>query len=147
MNDLSYKSFNRISSLGLVSNYEILIKNFNADSERSSTYKNKTETSLQSIINYEMKYPLQKVSENFLSTLTPTLSLRYSPNESKNRSKDDREIDVNNIFSINRIGSSDTVEGGQSITIGNKYSLFDSQDDNKEIFTIDLATSFRDEKN
>ena len=147
VNDLSYKSFNRISSLGLVSNYEILIKNFNADSERSSTYKNKTETSLQSIINYEMKYPLQKVSENFLSTLTPTLSLRYSPNESKNRSKDDREIDVNNIFSINRIGSSDTVEGGQSITIGNKYSLFDSQDNNKEIFTIDLATSFRDEKN
>ncbi len=147
VNDLSYKSFNRISSLGLVSNYEILIKNFNADSKRSTNYKNKAETSLQSIINYEMKYPLQKISKNFLSTITPTMSLRYSPNKSKNRSKDDREIDVDNIFSINRIGSSDTVEGGQSITIGNKYSLFDSKDNNREILSVDLATAFRDEKN
>ena len=102
---------------------------------------------LQSIVNYEMKYPLQKISENFLSTLTPTMSLRYSPNKSKNRSKDDREIDVDNIFSINRIGSSDTVEGGQSITIGNEYALFDSNDNNRKILSIDLATAFRDEKN
>ncbi len=147
VNDLSYKSFNRINALGLVSNYEILLKNFNADSKRSTTYKNKAETSLQSIFNYEMKYPLQKINENFLSTLTPTMSLRYSPNQSKNRSKDDREIDVNNIFSINRIGSSDTVEGGQSITIGNEYSLYDSNDNNRKILSIDLATAFRDEKN
>ena len=100
VNDLSYKSFNRINALGVASNYEILLKNFNADSKRSTTYKNKAETSLQSIFNYEMKYPLQKINENFLSTLTPTMSLRYSPNQSKNRSKDDREIDVNNIGSI-----------------------------------------------
>ena len=82
----------------MVSNYEILFKNFNADSKRSTIYKNKAESSLQSIVNYEMKYPLQKISENFLSTLTPTMSLRYSPNKSKNRSEDDREIDVDNIF-------------------------------------------------
>ncbi len=147
INDLSFKSFNRINALGLVSNYEILFKNFNADSKRSTTYKNKAESSLQSIVNYEMKYPLQKISENFLSTLTPTMSLRYSPNKSKNRSEDDREIDVDNIFSINRIGSSDTVEGGQSITIGNEYALFDSNDNNRKILSIDLATAFRDEKN
>jgi len=75
------------------------------------------------------------------------MSLRYSPNKSKNRSEDDREIDVDNIFSINRIGSSDTVEGGQSITIGNEYALFDSNDNNRKILSIDLATAFRDEKN
>ena len=147
INDLTYKSFNKISALGLVSNYEVLFKNFNSDSDKSLTYKNETENSLQSIINYVMKYPLQKIGENFSSSLTPIVSVKYSPNKSKNISKQDREINVDNVFSLNRIGSSDTVEGGQSITIGNEYALYDSENVDKKVFSIDLATSFRDKKN
>jgi len=94
-----------------------------------------------------MKYPLQKVGEKFLSKLTPTISARYSPNQSRNKSKDDRVMDVNNIFSLNRIGFSDTVEGGQSITIGNEYSIFNNKNDNKKILSVNLATSIRDVEN
>ena len=147
INDLTYKSFNKISALGLVSNYEVLFKNFNSDSDKSLTYKNETENSLQSIINYVMKYPLQKIGENFSSSLTPIVSVKYSPNKSKNISKQDREINVDNVFSLNRIGSTDTVEGGQSITIGNEYALYDSENADKKVLSIDLATSFRDKKN
>jgi LPS-assembly protein len=147
VNDLTYKSFNKISALGLVSNYEILFKNFNSDSDNSPNYKNQTENSLQSIVNYVMKYPLQKIGENFLSTLTPIVSVKYSPNKSKNISEHDREINVDNVFALNRIGSSDTVEGGQSITIGNEYALYDNDNTGKKLFSVDLATSFRDEKN
>ena len=147
INNLNFKSYNKISALGLVSNYEVLLKNFNANSKRSSNYKNEGESSLQSIVNYEMKYPLQKIGEKFLSRVTPTISARYSPNQSKNKSKDDRTIDVNNIFSINRIGYSDTVEGGQSITIGNEYSLFDNQNIDKKILSVNLATALSDAEN
>ena len=146
VNDLSFKSFNKISSLGLVSNYEFLFKNFNSKSKNSSTYKNKVGSSFQSIVNYEMKYPLQKIKKNFSSTLTPIISARYSPNDSKNKSTEDRLIDLNNIFSINRIGSADTVEGGQSITIGTEYTIFNNKNDNN-FFSIDLATALRDVKN
>ena len=147
-NDLSYKSYNKITALGFVSNYEVLLKNFNADSKKSATYKNKSESSLQTIFNYEMKYPLQKVRENFLSTLTPIISARYSPNQSKNKSRDDRIIDLNNIFSLNRIGFSDTVEGGQSITIGNEYTLYNNKpNNNNRILTVNLATVIRDIEN
>ena len=147
INNLNYKTYNKINALGLVSNYEVLLKNFNANSKKSSTYKKGGESSLQSIVNYEMKYPLQKIGEKFLSRVTPTISARYSPNQSKNKSKGDRIIDVNNIFSINRIGYSDTVEGGQSITIGNEYTLFDKQNIDKKILSINLATALSDTEN
>ena len=146
VNDLSFKSFNKISSLGLVSNYEFLFKNFNSKSKNSTIYKDKVGSSFQSIVNYEMKYPLQKIKKKFSSTLTPIISARYSPNDSKNKSTEDRLIDLNNIFSINRIGSADTVEGGQSITIGTEYTIFNNKNDNN-FFSIDLATALRDVKN
>ena len=146
-NDLNYKSYNKINMLGLVSNYEILLKNFNAKSKKSTTYKNKSESTLQSIINYEIKYPLQKTKNKFVSTFTPTVSARYSPNKSKNKSLNDRIMNFDHMFSINRIGFSDTVEGGQSITIGNEYALYKTNNNEKKIFSIDLATSIRDKKN
>ena len=146
INDLNYKSYNKINMLGVLSNYEFMLKNFNAKSKKSTIYKNKTENDLQSIVNYEMKYPVQKINKDFVSTLTPTFSARYSPNKSKNRSKEDRVINFNNIFSLDRIGFSDTVEGGQSITIGSEYSVSNIIDNNKEIFSINLATVFRNEE-
>ena len=146
INDLNYKSYNKINTLGLVSHYEFLLKNFNVKTKKSATYNNRTENSLQSIINYEMKYPLKKDGEKYLSTLTPILSARYSPNQSKGKSKDDRFINPDNIFSINRIGFSDTVEGGQSITIGNEY-LLKNKDNNKNILSFNIATVLRDVEN
>tara|TARA_B110000467_G_C18026285_1_gene318331 strand:- start:3 stop:647 length:645 start_codon:yes stop_codon:yes gene_type:complete len=56
-------------------------------------------------------------------------------------------MDLNNIFSTNRIGFSDTVEGGQSITIGSEYSLYNNNALNKEILSVNLATVLRDVDN
>ena len=145
INDLNYKSYNNITSNGFVTNYEILLKNFNSDSEKSANYKNELEQSLQSIIKYQIQYPLKKEGVKFDSVLSPTFSARFSPNKSKDIKGSDRIIDYNNIFSLNRIGSSDTVEGGQSITIGNEFKTLDKF--GEEIFFLNLATMFRDEEN
>ena len=55
-------------------------------------------------------------------------------------------IDYNNIYSINRIASNETLEGKNSITLGNEFKILDKLS-NKELFSFNLASSFRDEEN
>ena len=129
----------------MLSSYEVLIKNFNSDANNSSKFSNKNSSSLAAITNYELKYPLKKNTNNYTSTITPIISARYSPNDTKNRSQDDRIINYDNIFSINRIGLGDSVEGGQSITMGTEYSLINKN--NKRNISASLATVYRDKEN
>ena len=147
VNDFKYKSDDLISRNGFLNNYEILIKNFNADSKNSSIFKNENENNLQTLLNYQVRYPLKKSRNRFDSILSPIISARYSPNKNKNLKNEDRLINYDNIFSLDRIGSNYTIEGGQSITIGNEYKIYDKKNENNEIFSLNLATMFRDEKN
>ncbi len=144
-NDINYRSLNNILFNGFVTNYEFLLKNYNSDSKNSSNSKNKLDQNLQSIIKYQIHYPLKKEGIKFDSILTPILSARFSPNKSKDIKGNDRVIDYNNIFSLNRIGSNETVEGGQSITIGNEFKTVDKSDN--EIFSLNLGAMFRDDEN
>jgi len=146
INDLTYNSNNNVSLNGLINNFEILLKNFNSKTKNSTTYKDSNESALQSIINYELKYPLQKTNEKYYNTFTPIMSLRYSPNKSKNKSEEDRIINYENVFSINRIGTQDTVEGGQSLTVGSEYAFFNNYS-NEKLFSLNLATVLRDKEN
>ena len=145
INDLNYQSFKNIVANGFVTNYELLLKNSNSDSKNSKTSKNTLNQNLQSIIKYQIQYPLKKIGVKFDRVLTPILSARFSPNKSKDIKSSDRIIDYNNIFSLNRIGSSETIEGGQSITIGNEFKTIDKL--GNELFSLNLATMFRDEEN
>ena len=66
----------------------------------------------------------------------------------KDYSTSDNKIDVNNIFALNRLGLSDTLESGKSITLGVDY-LREKNDDLNEIndyFELKLATIFRDKE-
>ena len=144
-NDLKYSSLKKITSKGFVTNYDFLLKNFNSDNKNSSKSKNELDQNLQSIVKYQIQYPLKKQGVKFDSILTPILSARFSPNKSKDMKGADRIIDYNNIFSLNRIASNETVEGGQSITLGNEYRTLDKS--GNEVFSLNLATMFRDEEN
>ena len=94
---------------------------------------------------FQSAYPLNKENTKYKSILNPIFSYRYSPNKSKNKQEDDRRLDINKIYSFNRIGYDDTIEGGQSITIGNEYRINNNED--REIFGFDIAQVFRDEIN
>ena len=59
-NNLNYNSLKKISSKGFVTNYELLLKNFNSDNKNSKTSKNELDQNLQSIIKYQIQYPLKK---------------------------------------------------------------------------------------
>ena len=67
----------------------------------------------------------------------------YSPNSNKDLKTLDRKIDMNNIFTQNRLSLDDTVEGGQSLTLGGEYNLKGKKDGN-DILKAGLATVLRD---
>ena len=106
-----------------------------------------------SLFIFESSYPLLREGLNFNNYLTPKLSLRYSPNSMKNLKSEDRRIDISNIFSLDRIGYSGTVESGQSLTIGTEYlksRKINNKGENEyptDLLKLSLATVFRDEIN
>ena len=122
INDLQFDSDYNYFKNGLQKNYKILIKNVNTNSQNSEKYKNTTDHTLGSLFQYDLSYPLKKDSNNYKEILTPVTSFKISPNKSKNNRNEDVRIDVDNIFSLNRIGTKDSVEGGTSLAYGLEYS-------------------------
>ena len=93
---------------------------------------------------FTSSYPLRKTGEMYDRFFTPKISFRYSPNKTRNIKDDDVRIDMSNINSFNRIGKNDAIEGGQSITLNTEYKLTNKQ--HSELFSLGLATVFRDEE-
>ena len=141
INDFTFNSDLKTLKGGFSSNYTYLLKNSNTESKNSSTYKEGLDNKLEGIFNYKTSLPLIKESKNYTSTLNPTVSFRYSPNNSKNIKNSDTRIDINNIFALNRLGASTSVEGGSSITYGVSYTKSDKFDN--EIIGAGLANIFR----
>ena len=141
INDLKYISSPKINSKGLVSRLNLLFKNVTTDSEKSGEYVNKLRSQNFGTLLYDISYPMKKEGINFDSFLSTKASFMYSPNKNKNIKNLDRKININNIFSHNRLSLSDSVEGGQSLTFGGEYRLTDKNDNN--ILTAGLASVLR----
>ncbi len=147
INDLKYKSFDSINTFGFINNFEFLIKNFNAQSKNSQTLKNKTENQIRGIFQFNSKLPLKKDGQKYSTTLTPILVGKFNPQENKNISNESRIIDYSNIYSIDRISSTGVIEGGESLTFGNEFKLYNKLDLSEELLSINLATSVRADEN
>ncbi len=145
-NDLLYENDSKISDWGFKNDFKALIKNVNTDSTNSSKYKNSFDQSLLSSILFSGEYPLKKSNTNYDSNLTPKFSIMYSPNKTKNMRKDDKRIDISNIYAFNRIGASDTVEGGASITLGTEYKKT-NKDNYDDLINFNVATVIRNKRN
>ena len=105
----------------------------------------KSKTQILSELMYNISYPLIKQSKFSNDIFKPILSLRYSPNITKNLSNDDQRLDVSNINSFDRLGASDGVEGGQSATFGVEYKKSDLSGNEK--INLELFQVFRDKEN
>ncbi len=146
INDIYYESEPNYSANGFISNINTLIKNVNVDANNSEKYKDKFDQSLSAVLQYNTELPLSKSTKNFIEKLTPKASLMFSPNETKNLINDNIRIDANNIFSLNRIISNETVEGGSSLTYGISYSKKNKQN-SRELFNFNLASLIRLKEN
>ena len=145
VNDVLIKSNRFILKDGLESEFKTLIKNVNTKGRNSEKYKEQTQSEILSNFLYDVSFPLRKTEEKFTKFLTPKLSLRHSPNKTKNIQTLDRQLKIDNIFSLNRIGADDDIEGGSSLTIGSDYLLKNLND--KEVLSFDIGTVFREKEN
>jgi len=143
INDLKFLSNPKISPLGFINKLNLVIKNVTSEGENSSEYKNKFNSENYSSIFYDMSYPMKKQGKFFDNFFTAKGSLMYSPNSNKNLKNLDRKIDINNIFTHNRLSLDNSVEGGQSLTIGGEYSLKGKKTGN-DVVVAGLATVLRD---
>lgn len=145
INDFLFESNNIISESGLLNNYNILIKNFNSYTENSSSYSEKEDYEIFGSLLLKTSFPLKKVNEYSKSYLKPIMAIRYSPNNTKNISDKDVRLNYDNIFSLNRIGNNEIVEGGKSISLGLEYEKKDPLD--KKIIGFNIANSISNKKN
>ena len=74
--------------------------------------------------------------------LKPKLALKISPENTKDISNEETRLDANNIFNLNRISSSNTIEGGVSLAYGNDFTILNNKN-NIEIFSLKLANNIR----
>ena len=143
INDLKFSSNPKITPSGFVNKFNLLLKNVTSEADNSSNYKNKFSSENYGSFFYDISYPLKKEGKFFDNFFTAKGSLMYSPNSNKNLKTLDRKIDINNIFTQNRLSLDDAVEGGQSLTLGGEYSLKGKEDGN-DILKAGLATVLRD---
>ena len=142
INDLKYSSVPKINSKGFVNKFNLLFKNVSTESDNSLEYSNQFRSQNFSSFFYDISYPMKKAGINYDSFLSGKAALMYSPNKNKNIKNLDRKIDFKNIFTQNRLGLNDSLEGGQSLTLGGEYSLTDKENNN--ILTAGLASVLRD---
>ena len=142
INNLEYSSNSFFSKYGFVSNFDIIFKNTIKKGNNSKDYSEDTESQNYSSFLVNSSLPLKKNHAYYSSNLNPKILLSFNPDKSENLSDLDRRINTTNIFSKNRLGLSDSIEGGQSITLGFDYDLLDKK--NSKISGLSIGQIYRD---
>ncbi len=145
VNDILISSNQFILNNIFENNFRTLLKNVNTKGKNSDTYKDKTQSEILSNFLYDISLPLKKTEEKYTKFLTPKLSLRHSPNKTKNIQDLDRQLNIDNIFSLNRIGANDEIESGTSLAVGSEFLI--KNKNQSDIFSFDIGTVFREEEN
>lgn len=144
-NDFSFESVDFFSKFGLKNNLNIYFKNLNTIGKNVDNYKSSPQIDLMNIINLETSLPLINLTDKFTNILTPKMSLRINPGDMNNLTNEDRKLNVENIFNIDRLGLSESFEQGKSLTLGLDYKKESTENINK-YFELKLAGVLRDLK-
>ena len=143
-NDFNFASYNKINN-GFVSNYNFFLKNFNTYSENSSVFENNADHELFSTFLINTEFPLRKKLNNSTNFLKPKIQFKLSPTNGKDISSDSVRLRYDNLFSSNRIGRTDMVEEGRSLTLGLEYEKQNLL--NEKVFGLNIGNVIKDKKN
>ena len=141
INNFNFVSNPKINNYGISNNYQFIIKNINTDSKNSSKYKEKENFDISGLLQLNSTFPLEKKNALYQNIFTPKISMKIAPNNTKNYKDDENRINVNNIYSLNRINKNDTLEGGLSLTYGADYNLINKNQN--EILSFKIANNLR----
>ncbi len=141
INDFVFNSNTYYLNSGIENNFNFILKNVNSESDNSSNYKNSFSSNVNGLAEINSIFPLIKKTEEYNKILIPKISLRVNPRKTKNKKDDLRIVGYENIFDLNRLGVSDTLEGGESLTYGISYFINNKSD--REIFSAKVANVLR----
>ena len=142
INDFIFNSDSKISDLGFSNNYEFVLKNTNSDSQNSNSFKENENYYFSGLFQYNSSLPMVKENNNFQKIMKPKLSLKINPSSNKDIRNENKRIDANSVYSVNRLSVNDALEGGVSLVYGNDYTIFDKAN-SRDIFNIKLANNLR----
>ena len=145
-NSLIFSSKPKISSNGFYNNYEFILKNSNTNSQKSKFHKEGEDLYISGLYQFNSSYPLLKKNKNNIKLLKPKIALKISPGHTKDISQNEYKLDVNNIFNLDRLSSTETLEGGISLTYGADYILTGEKNKN-EILSMKIANNLRLKEN
>ncbi len=143
VNDINYENFEIISSFGFKNNLNAYFKNVNRLSKKDQKFKSSPQAEIKSIYEVNTSLPLSKIENDSIDYLIPKISFRFNPSDMDDISSSSRNINVDNIFGINRLGLDETFESGKSLTIGLDYKKENLFNANK-YFEFKLGSVFRD---
>ncbi len=146
INELIFNSNSKITNLGFINNYDFKLKNINSDTQNSSSYKENDNYYFSGLLQYNSSLPLLKENDIFRKILKPKISLKISPNSTKDIRNEYVRMDVNNIYNLDRLSSANATEGGASIIYGSDFAFFD-KNKSRETFNLKVANNIRFKEN
>ena len=146
INNLAIKSLDYFSKNGLKNNFNYYLKNTISAGKNNIEYDSSPNVKFMNIFEVASSFPLINESENHTNYLDPKISLRINPSDMKGYKRENRQINNDNIFNINRLGLVDTLESGESLTLGLDYKK-EKIDNINKYFELKLGTVLRTEEN
>ena len=142
INNLNIRSRDYFSEIGIKNNLNYYLKNTVSAGKDNTEYDSSPEIKFMNIFEAVSSFPLINEDESFTNYLNPKISFRINPSNMKNYKNENRRINNNNIFNIDRLGLIDTLETGQNLTLGFDYKKEKINKINK-YFEFKLATVLR----
>ena len=145
INNLNIQSFDFVSEKGFKNNFNYYLKNTITAGKNNVEYDSSPQIKLMNIIELQSSLPLIKIDNNYINYINPKLSLRINPSEMKSYTNENRQINSDNLFDIDRLGLIDTLESGQNLTLGIDYKK-EKFDNINKYFELKLGTVLRSKR-
>ena len=146
INNLAIKSLDYFSKNGFKNNLNYYMQNTISAGKNNIEYDSSPNVKFMNIFELASSFPLINESENHTNYLDPKISLRINPSDMKGYKSENRRINNDNIFNINRLGLIDTLESGENLTLGLDYKK-EKIDNINKYFELKLGTVLRTEEN
>ena len=146
INNLDIQSYGYFSENGFKNNFNYYLKNTISAGKNNTEYDSSPHVKFMNIFELVSSFPLISTSDNYSNYLDPKISLRVNPSDMKSYKNENRQIRNENLFNINRLGLIDTLESGNSLTLGLDFKRENIDNINK-YFELKLGKVLRTKTN
>ena len=146
INNLDIQSYDYFSKNGVKNNFNYFLKNTISAGKNNIEYDSSPHIKFMNIFELVSSYPLVNINDNYSNYLDPKVSLRINPSDMKSYKDENRQINNDNLFNINRLGLIDTLETGNNLTLGLNYKK-EKIDNINKYFELKLGTVLRSKSN